>query len=208
MTSRQTSAAGLGFVATFVAGLGLVNNPDTDSAPARFTSYYAQSGNRAHLIAAAGLFSLSALAWVLFASGLRERLSSPSAGRVAAMAAGAAASLIGVCATLMAAIPVAITVSHAPLPGVDMARFLPLAGYVTLTFFAMPLVALTLAAVSVDTLRAGLLPRWLGVSGLVAAVLLLGSVVFFPMLALIAWVLAASITLGRRPLRIPLPVTG
>jgi hypothetical protein len=207
MTSRQTSIAGVGFIACFIAGLALVNNPDTDSSPARFVAYYGDSGNRAHLIAAAGLLSLSALAWVLFASGLRERLESHGAARVAGMAATATAALLGVCATLLAVIPVAITVSNAPVPGPDIARFVPLAGYVALTFFAMPMAALTLAAVSLDALRSQLLPSWLGVSGLVAAVLLLGSVAFFPMFALILWVLAASIALGRRPLRIPLPVT-
>jgi hypothetical protein len=206
MTSRQTSLAGFGFVASFVAGLALVNNPDTDSAPARLAAYYSNSGNRAHLIAAAALLSLSALLWLLFVSGLRERLESQAAGRLATAAAAAGAALLGVCATLLAAIPVAISVSSAPVPGADIARFVPLAGYVALTFFAMPMMALTLAAASLDVVRAKLLPRWLGFTGLVAAVLMLASFAFFPMFALVLWVAAASVALGRRPLRIPLPV--
>jgi hypothetical protein len=208
MTSRQTSLAGFGFVVSFIAGLALVNNPDTDSSPARFHAYYLDSGNRTQLIAAAGLLSVSALAWVLFAGGLRERLASEGAGRVVTAASAAGAALIGVTATLLAVIPVAMTTSSAPVPGADIARFVPIAGYVALTFFAMPMAALAVAAVSADVLRARLLPRWLGWSGLVAAVLLLASFAFFPMFALILWVLAASVTLGRRPLHIPLPVAG
>jgi hypothetical protein len=33
--------------------------------------------------------------------------------------------------------------SNEPLPGPDIARFVPLAGYVALTFFAMPMAALS-----------------------------------------------------------------
>jgi hypothetical protein len=207
MTSRQTALGGALFVPAYVVGLALVNNPDLSSTPAAFARYYASSGNRAHLIAAAVLLAVSALLWVVFAIGLRERLAETTATRLAAAGTVATAALIGVAGTLISAIPFAMTFSSAPAPGVDLERYLPIAGYLALTVFGMPMAALTIGAVCVASLRQGALPRWLAWSGIGAAILLVGSVEFFPMVALVLWVAASCVVLSRRPLRIPLPTT-
>ena len=46
-------------------------------------------------------------------------------------------------------------------------------------------------------MRTGILPKWLGWLGFVAAVVLLFGVVFIPMIALPIWLLAASVVLFR-----------
>jgi hypothetical protein len=207
MTSRQTALSGALFLPAFVAGLALVNNPDLSSTPDAFARYYASSGNRAHLIASGMLLAVSALLWVVFATGLRERLAETTATRIAAAGAVVTATLIGVTGTLISVIPFAMTFSSAPAPGVDLARYLPIGGYLALTVFGMPMAALTIGAVCIASLRQGVLPRWLAWSGLVTAVLLLGSVEFFPMAALVLWIAAACTVMSRRPLRIPLPTT-
>src|SRR5689334_18531415 len=129
MTSPRTSLAAAIFVVTFVAGLLLVNNPDSDSSPATFAQWYAKSGNRVLLVLSAVLLSASALAWIVTVAGLRERVGDGAAARVATAASGASAALIGVGATLLAAIPAAMTFGSAPAPSVDLERFLPQAGY-------------------------------------------------------------------------------
>jgi hypothetical protein len=207
MTSRRTALAAAIFVVTFVAGLFLVNNPDTDASPATFADFYAKSGNRLHLILAAVLLSASALAWIVTVNGLRERLGDCVASRVATTAAAATAALIGVAGTMLAIIPAAMVFGSAPAPGVDLARFLPQAGYAALTLFAMPTAALTVTAIGIGALRTGALPRWLAYLGFAASVVLLASLEFFPMLLFVVWVIATAVVLARRPLRIPLPAT-
>jgi hypothetical protein len=207
MTSRRTALASVVFIAAFVAALLLVNNPDTDAAPATFVRYYSNAGNRAHLIAAAALMSVAALAWLVVSAGLRDRVGDGVAGRIATAGSGAAAALLGVCGTLLGVIPLAMSESGAPVPGTDLARFVPLAAYIALAMFAMPAIGLTVAAVCVAALRTAALPRWLAWLGIVAAVLLLGSLFFFPMAVFVVWMISTAIVLARRPLRIPLPAT-
>jgi hypothetical protein len=207
MTSRRTALAAAAFVVTFVTGLMLVNNPDTDATAATFTHYYSQSGNRLHLILSAALLSASALAWLVTVAGLRERLGGGPASRLATTAAAAAAALIGVAGTMLAVIPAAMTFGSAPPPSTDVARFLPQAGYAALTLFAMPAAALSVTAVSMAALRTAALPRWLAYLGFAASLLLLASLEFFPMLVFVVWVAATAVVLARRPLRIPLPPT-
>lgn len=207
MTSRQTALAGAAFAPAFVAGLLLVNNPGGDASAARFAAFYGDAGNRARLIVAAALLCVAALAWLVFVTGLRERLAAGAASRLAAAAGTASATLICVCGALLAAVPAAISFGGAPVPSADLERVVPLAGYITLGLFAMPAAALTLATIGIGTLRERTLPRPLAWAAIAVAILLLGSLEFFPMAALILWVAATVITLARRPLRIPLPAT-
>jgi hypothetical protein len=205
VTSRQTAGAGFVFVLTFVAALLVVNNPDSDASAATFVRYYRDGGNRAHLLVTAALLGVAALAWLAFAAGLRERLADGAGSRLAAVGSAVTAALLCVCGVLVAAIPAAMTFSSAPAPGPDAARYLPLGGYLALAAFAMPAAGLTVTAVCVGALRQDVLPRPLAWAGVAAAVVLLASVLFFPMTALVLWVLAACLVLVRRPLRIPLP---
>lgn len=205
MTSRHTALAGGIFVPAFVVGLLLVDNPDGNSSAATFAAWYGNHAHRVHLILSGALLCVAALAWVVFVTGLRERLSAGPADRVAGSAATITAALLGVCGALMAAIPAGMTFGSAPAPGADAARFLPMAAYLALGMFAMPAAGLAIATICWNARRAGTLPPALAWAGIVAAVLLLGSVEFFPMLALVLWVLAAIVVLVRRPLQIPLP---
>lgn len=207
MTSRRTALSAAVFVVAFVVGLFLVSNPDSDASAATFAHWYSQSGNRLHLIASAALLSLAGLAWIVTVNGLRERVGDGVAARIATTGAAVTASLIGVAATLIAAVPAGMAIGSAPLPGDDLVRFLPQAGYVALTFIAMPAAALTVTSICIAGLRSGTLPRWLAYLGYAASVVLLASLEFFPMLLFVVWVIAAAIVLARRPLRIPLPAT-
>jgi hypothetical protein len=207
MTSRRTSLAAAVFLVTFVAGLLLVDNPDNGSSAATFARYYANGGNRAHLILSAALLSASALAWIVAVAGFRERVGDGAAGRVAATASAATAALIGLGGTMLAAIPAAMTLGSTPAPGVDLERFLPEAGYVALMVFAMPAAALSVTAICIAALQTAALPRWLAYFGFAASLALLGSFVFFPMALFVLWVAATAVVLARRPLRIPLPAT-
>lgn len=208
MTSRRTALAGFVFVVAFVAGLLLVDNPDTNSKPDVFIRFYGNSGNRVHLIVAAALLSVAALAWIVTVSGLRERVGDCAATRIAATGASTTAALIGVAGTLVGVIPAAMAFGSAPGPDASLARFLPQAGYLGLTMFAMPAAALTVTSLCIAAISTDTLPRWVAYLGFAASVLLLGSLEFFPMALFVLWVLAVTAVLARRPLRIPVPVAG
>jgi hypothetical protein len=205
MTSRRTALAAAIFVVAFVAGLLLVDNPDTNSGAATFAHWYSQRGNRIHLILSAVLLSFAALAWIVTVNGLRERIGDGVAARIATTAAAATATSIGVAGTLIAAVPAAMAFGSAPRPGVDLVRFLPQAGYVALTIMAMPAAALTVTSICIGGVRSGTLPRWLAVLGYAASLALLASLEFIPMVVFVVWVIATAVVLARRPLRIPLP---
>ena len=55
-----------------------------------------------------------------------------------------------------------------------------------------------LATISIAALRSRVLPRWLCIAGEAAAVILLFSVLFLPMVVLPLWVVAASVVLLSR----------
>ena len=74
-------------------------------------------------------------------------------------------------------------------------RLFEVAGFLLLASGAIAAILLVVA-VSVAALRLGVLPRWLGWAGLVAAVLLPLAVGFIGFLVLWAWVLAVSAALA------------
>jgi hypothetical protein len=207
MTSRQTALAGAVFVPAFLLGLFLANEPDPSNSPAVLAAWYGVRAHRVHLLLGAAMLCLAGLAWIVFVSGLRDRVAHGAAGRIATATSAMTASLLGVAGVLYAAVPAGMAFGGAPVPGPDAARFLSMASYIAVGLFAMPAVSLTLVVVSLAARRSGALPAGLAWSGVCAAVLLLGSVEFFPMLALVLWVVAACVVLARRPLRIPLPST-
>jgi hypothetical protein len=205
MTSRQTALAGAIFIPAFLLGLFLANEPDPSNSGASLAAWYGVHAHRVHLLLGAGMLCLAALAWIVFVNGLRDRVAGGTAGRIATTASAMTASLLAVTGALYAAVPAGMAFGGAPAPGPDAARFLSEGSYIALGLFAMPAASLTIAVVALAARRSGALPAGLAWSGIVAAVLLLGSVEFFPMLALVLWVAAACVVLARRPLRIPLP---
>jgi hypothetical protein len=66
------------------------------------------------------------------------------------------------------------------------------AGYLTLVSGVMLASILVLCA-STAALRTGVLPAWLGWTGLVVAVIMLFAVFFIPILIFVAWVLVVSL---------------
>ena len=62
--------------------------------------------------------------------------------------------------------------------------------------------ALVALGTSIVAYRTGLLPRWLALTGFLAAPLLLFAVLFFPLFLWLAWVLAVSLVLLVRTARV------
>ena len=195
-----TAVGGFAFVLLYVLAfsLGIEVGP-TDR---EILEHYADSGNRTREIVAFFLIAAAALAFLVFAAGLRRRIDRVGGGVLAPLAwAGA----VG-CATLILA---GNAVSRAPAFAAmsedfqldpNTRRLGEAAGFLLFVCGALAAIHLV-ACVSIAGLRHGAFPRWLGWFGLAAAVLLPLAIGFIGFLVLLAWVLATSTILafGRAP---------
>jgi hypothetical protein len=185
--------AGVGYVVPFVAAFAL--GIEVGPSDREILAYYADSGHRTREVVAFFLIAGSALALMLFANGLR---------RVIAAAEGDPAPLAALCwgagitsaALVFAGNAVSRATAFAAMDDEfkldpNTRRLFEDAGLLLLASGAIAAILLVVA-VSVATLRFGVLPRWLGWVGIAAAVLLPLAVGFIGFLVLWAWVLAVS----------------
>ena len=201
-----TPIAGVLAAVTFVIGLILVSNsPDNNDTDAQVVAWYADHGHRLGVLIGAYLLAFCGLFFLWFMAGLRQRLHAAEGpgGRLANVALGGAVLFVGmlwVGAAALAAVPGAESLGDStPLRIADIARFVPSLGFgAILIFGAFGAIAL-IDATSIVIMRTGILPKWFGWLGFVAAVVLLFGVIFLPMLALPIWLLAASYVLFQLP---------
>jgi hypothetical protein len=201
-----TPIAGVAAAITFVVGLIFISDsPDNNDSDAQILAFYAKHSHRVGILVGAFILAFCGLFFLWFASGLRQRLRTAEGpgGRLANVALGGGILFVGmlwVGAAALAAIPAEQSFGSGPVLKVaDIGRFLPSVGFgAILVFGAFGAIALIDAA-SIVIMRTGILPKWLGWLGFVAAVVLLFGVVFLPMVAFPIWLLAASIVLFRLP---------
>jgi hypothetical protein len=197
---RWAGVAGIVFVVLYVVGFLIGGEPpDTD---AELMARYADSGERAKEMAAFFLIAAAALAFVVFASGLRSRLAGTDAEpRTLSSVAWAG----GIAYATLVLVGNAISRATAAAAGDDLFtldpdthRLFETAGFllfVSAAFAAMLLVA----AVAVGVSRYAVFPRWLGWASIATAVLLPTAIGFIGFLILFVWVLAAGFALTARP---------
>jgi hypothetical protein len=194
---RLAALAGLAFVVLFVAAFGL--GIEVGESDREILDYYGDSGNRAKEVVAFFFIAGAALAFVVFASGLRSLIA--RAEQETAMLAALAWAGGTACAVLVLA-GNAVSRATAFASMSDDFQLDPntrrLAEDIGFLLFASGAYAaiLLVAAFSLAALRHGLLPRWLGWAGLPAAALLTLAIAFVGFLVLALWVLAVSATLA------------
>jgi hypothetical protein len=199
---RLVPLTGLGGIALLVAGLASDRAPTSSWPDARIRGWYHDHGSgpwltSAYLVAAAAPLLLA------FTAELRSRAALAGAGTRAQsllMSAGIAfAVTVLTGAALYAAVPAARVFNKAPAPDPSTSRFLLGAAYGDLVMFSAFAAALLTATFSVIGLRHHVLPRWLAIAGIPAALLMLANAAL-PMGVITVWFAVASITLVvRRP---------
>jgi hypothetical protein len=180
--------------------------PSGDDSVAEVASFYDDSGNRAQVIIASYMFFLGGVFFLWFLASLRRRLieAEGEPGRLTPIAFGAGIVFIAmlmVGAACFASIAGDIAFGDEKVATVasgDAARVLPELGFPVLLIGGMFAAIAMICATSVLTFRTGVLPRWIGWYGFVAAVLLLAAVVFLPMILFVLWVLFVSIAMLRQ----------
>jgi hypothetical protein len=196
---RWAALAGLAFVVLYVAAFALgieVGNSDRE-----ILDYYADSGNRAKEIVAFFLIAGAALAFVVFASGLRSLIARAEQGTAPlaalAWAGGTACAVLVLVGNAVSRATAFAAMDDEFQLDPNTRRLVEDVGY--LLFVSGALVAILLVvAVSLAALRHGVLPRWLGWAGFPAAALLTLAIAFVGFLVFVAWIVAVSAALALR----------
>jgi hypothetical protein len=202
---RWPAIAGIVFVPLFVIGW-LVSTggvPDYDAPLAEWVDWTTDSGSGAMALLSAYLLIFAAIAFVVFAAGLVRGIRDAQGDGSLTASIVLGLSILG--SALLASGGVAVNTGpiqrllddSVPDP-TDIQVFIQIQSL----GFGLALVgsALSVAAViaiASASLRATV-PRWFTMIGYVAAVVMLGSVMFLPMVVFPVWVLIASILMLRR----------
>jgi hypothetical protein len=201
---RWAPVAGIVFVVLFVAGTSLNNLPSTDEHTTTIANYYNDKSNRAQIIIGSYLLVLAGVFFFWFLASLRVKLlaAEGAPGRLTSIVFGGGLVFV---ALLMAAAGSLMTVAADITFGgdqfldADSARFLPQLAYPLLLIGGMFAAIAMIDAASVLIVRTGVLPRWIGWFGFVAAIVLLFAALFLPVVALLLWVFFVSFALLRAP---------
>lgn len=199
---------GVLYVALFIVGnvLMFAGTVSGDDPPAKFMSYFGDSGHRNRIgfgwvLAGLGLF---AFLWFVVAlwravcdvdgNGFLATLTAIGGGIYAALA------LAGIGLDMAVRTMSDDTYRHEVYPGLIHAA--DDAGYVMHASGGAGLSAMIFAA-SLAFLRSGTVPRWLGWLGILAGIAALATIVFIPMIVWALWILAVSALLFARGTRAP-----
>lgn len=206
---RWAALGGVLYVVLFAIGAILIfnNSPDSDAAPAKVIAFYSDSGHRDRinvgwLVAGLGLFS-----FLWFVSALRQTIRRLEGDD------GFLSTLTTIGGTVYATMSLAAlavnagirtmsddTYQHQVFP--ELIHAADDAGWVLHASGGAGAATMIIAA-SLAGLRARAVPGWLGWLGVLAGILSLALIVFFPWFVLAIWILVVSIGIfvraGRRP---------
>jgi hypothetical protein len=210
---RWAALGGLAYVVLFVVGIILIFNgePDSGSAPAKIVAYYSDSGHRDRINIGWLLAGLGLVGFLWFVGALRQTIRRLEGDD------GLLSTLTMIGGTVYAALSLAAiavntgirtmsddTYHHQVFPGLIHAA--DDAGWVLHASGGAGAATMIVAA-SLAGMRARAVPAWAGWLGVVAGILSLGLVVFFPWFVLAIWVLVVSIGMFVRAGRSSAAVT-
>src|SRR6478672_12215597 len=196
--ARWAALGGILYVVLFVIGVIVMfdGEPNGDASPARVIAYYSDSGHRNKIMVGWLIAGLGIFAFLWFLSSLRRavrRWEGEDGFLTALTTIGGA-----VYATLaFAAIAINVgirtmsddTFHHTVYPGLIHAA--DDASYVLHATGGAGASAMIIAA-TLATMRAAVIPKWAGWLGIIAGILALASIIFFPQAAVGLWILIVS----------------
>jgi hypothetical protein len=201
--AQWAPVSGIVFVVLFIVGFFLLDLPDSDDPLTKIQAHYDDSGNRAQIIIAGYLLTLAAVFFFWFLASLRARLAAVEGppGRLSSIAFGSglvftAMLLAATCCFIF--IAGEITFGDVDNINPEIQRVIPDLGFPLLLIGGAFSAIAMIDAASVLIVKTGVLPKWIGWFGFVAAVGLLFAGFFLPMVLLLLWVLFASVAMLRR----------
>ena len=202
-TNRAAPLSGLAFIGLFAASVMISNVPANTASDSAWVAAYATHGDQArHLATGIGLV-LDGLSLATFLTHLWTRVVAarrPDAvSPLPIFAAGISASCIAVGGIMMAAASGSALLFSQPIPGGALLRLGNDLGFAMVGVAGMPAAALSIACLSVQARAAGVMTTRMMRFSLIVSVVLLGSIAFIPIVALVIWLLLVAIPLIRRP---------
>ena len=201
---RWVPLTGILFVILFIIGFGIMDLPGLDDSDADVTAFYSDSDNRVRIIIGAYILAIAGVALLIFVNRLRRVIQDAEGDRPRLATGAFGAGIVFVVAFLVAvsatvAVPFAVEFDeYTQVPNADLARFLPAIGYVLIFVTGMFAAILMIATTALASFRYALFPTWFNWLSVVCAIVLLFAALFFPILALFIWFVAASFVLMRR----------
>lgn len=199
--TRWAPLSGIGFVALWIAAFVLLAGEEGES-DAAIVAHYADDSNRGQDVIAFDLIVAAALCFLGFLAVLRNRLEATKGGRASLAAAAFGAGIAATTLWLVAGVfwmAVAYTANETNEFRVDPDTQRLVSEMAYLFFVAGAYASILVVLGTSLALRTRLLPKWLGVLGLVVAVSLLGALGVFPFFLFLGWVLIVSVVLLVRP---------
>lgn len=202
--ARWEAAAGLIFAVIFAVGVVASNPPSNDATDAKWIADYTGHSNQiGHLISGVGLV-LAGVALLAFMTGLWRRIAARSQGGAPSpfplVAAGAAAACFAVGGLLMGWVSGTELTGSYPLPSADLLRMSNDMGFLMVGIGAAASMMVAVIGMAIQAHAVGLFGARLRAISIVVGVALIAGFTFFPVIALILWVIAVAIYLLRQPM--------
>lgn len=199
---RVAPYSGVAFVVFFIASVVVSSVPKGTASDHAWLAAYATQAKQAGHLATGVLLVLAALSLMTFLTHLWTRVSEAGDPRAVSplpvVAAGVSAACIATGGILMAIASGSALIGSTPIPGPDVLRIGNDAGFAMVGVAGMFAAALSVACVSIQARDAGIFGARLTRFSVAVAVVLLASVVFVPILALLVWLVTVTVTLTRR----------
>jgi hypothetical protein len=202
-TPRAAGVAGLAFAALFVASILLLRNhpPDGSTATAIRDFYLRQHAGSVALVGVY-LAPFSGIAFLWFIAAVRNLIGDREDRFFATVFLGSGllfVAMLFVAAGVGGALLAAVKFADQPVPSADMVVTVRSLAFGFLFIYAMRMAAVFMIVVSTIGMRLGVFPRWLVVTGYLAALVLILNVTYTEELILVfpAWVAAVSVVILR-----------
>jgi hypothetical protein len=193
--------AGLGFIVLFLAGMVASSPPANSASNAQWVANYTGHGNQWSHLGSGVFLILAALSLMIFLTGMWQRVRNarPDAAisPLPLVAGGVGAACMAFGGLIMAYVSGSELSGAYPLPSADLLRFSNGLGFAVTAIPGMAANALCIAVLAVQARRVGVFgPRMAVFTWIVAAILLL-SILFVPIAALMLWIVVCLVGARR-----------
>jgi len=202
-TPRAAGVAGLAFAGLFVASILLLrNHPSSGSTAAEIRDFYL--GDHASRVALVGVYlaPFSGIAFLWFIATIRNLIGDLEDRFFATVFLGSGllfVAMLFIAAGAGGSLLTAVKFEDAPVPGPETVVAVRSLAFGFLFIYAMRMAAVFMIVASTIGMRLGVFPRWLVVTGYLAALMLILNVSYTEtlILAFPAWVAAVSVVILR-----------
>ncbi|HVC69253.1 MAG TPA: hypothetical protein VNC61_03210 [Acidimicrobiales bacterium] len=198
--SRLGALAGPAFAVLFVLSVVVSSPPANNASDATWTANYSGHGHQIQHVATGLLLVLAGLCLMTFLTTLWRRIAdrrTEPTSPLALVAAGAASACISAGGVLMATVSASELTGSYSLPGADVLRLTNDVGFGLVAVGGMWATALAVAVLSAQGKTADVIGPRMATFGWVVAVLLVFSLLFLPIIALLIWALVVGVSVFR-----------